>query len=172
MSQPTQRVLIIGAGGQLGTELAPELAKRFGPDNIIVSDLRKLDTPYINVELNVLDHTALEQTIVQYGVTQIYHLAAILSAKGEEDPQRAWQINMQGLMHVLELADKHALTRVFWPSSIAVYGPNTPKLAPQYGERDPETIYGITKLAGERLCAWYQTSKGAGCPQPALPRAH
>ncbi len=158
-STPT-RVLIIGAGGQLGTELAPTLAQQVGDENVILSDLRPLDTPYQSLELDVLDAEALEHTITTYGITQIYHLAAILSAKAEQNPKRAWHINMDGLMHVLDLAVKHRLDKVYWPSSIAVFGPMTPKTATQYCERDPETIYGITKQAGERLCAWYQKTHG------------
>jgi nucleoside-diphosphate-sugar epimerase len=152
------RVLVIGANGQIGTELAEALVQRLGPDAVITSDLAPTGrvAGIAHEALDVTDAAALTAVVERHRVTQIYNLAAALSATGEQHPQWAWQLNMTGLLNVLELARTHALQRVFWPSSIAVFGPSTPpEPATQTTVMDPTTVYGISKLAGERWCAWY-----------------
>jgi nucleoside-diphosphate-sugar epimerase len=159
----TTKILIIGANGQIGTELALELAQRHGFDNVITSDLAPQGrVPQLAHEmLDVTDAAALAATVKRHGITQIYHLAAALSATGEQHPMWAWDLNMKGLLNVLELARVQRLDKIFWPSSIAAFGPNTPAVdTPQTTVMDPTTIYGISKLAGERWCAWYHAKHG------------
>ncbi|MEM6358536.1 MAG: NAD-dependent epimerase/dehydratase family protein [Bacteroidota bacterium] len=156
------KVLVIGALGQLGSELIEALRRLHGEDNVVASDLRE---PTIKnglfEQLNVLDKQALEAIVNKYGITRIYHLAAILSAKGESDPKFAWDLNMNSLINVLEIAKEKKLDRIYWPSSIAVFGPNTPREnTPQHTIMDPNTIYGISKLAGERWCEYYHEKYG------------
>lgn len=163
MSQTTPRILIIGANGQIGSELTAALAARHGSDAVVASDVgphgRHAGVPYVS--LDVLDAAALSGCVVRHRITQIYHLAAALSARGEQNPTWAWRLNMDGLLNVLEVARHHGLERVFWPSSIAAFGPGTPAdPAPQHGVMDPGTVYGISKLAGERWCAWYHANHG------------
>lgn len=156
------RILIIGANGQIGTELAEELARRHGNDAVVTSDLAPAGrVPGLRHEaLDVTDAAALAAVVKRHGITQIYHLAAALSASGEQHPQWAWNLNMGGLLNVLELARTAKLERVFWPSSIAAFGPTTPATADQHTVMDPSTVYGISKLAGERWCAWYHAKHG------------
>jgi nucleoside-diphosphate-sugar epimerase len=159
----TTKILIIGANGQIGSELAALLAERHGNDNIITSDLAPEGrVPALRHEmLDVTDAGALAQVVKRHGITQIYHLAAALSATGEQHPMWAWDLNMKGLLNVLELARTQKLDKIFWPSSIAAFGPNTPAVdTPQTTVMDPTTIYGISKLAGERWCAWYHAKHG------------
>ena len=157
------KILIIGANGQIGTELAVELARLHGDSAVITSDL----TPQGRVRtlkhetLDVADAAALTTIVKRHHITQVYHLAAALSANGEKHPMWAWDLNMKGLLNVLELARLEKLDRVFWPSSIAAFGPCTPALdTPQTTVMDPTTVYGISKLAGERWCAWYHAKHG------------
>ncbi|MBV8380523.1 MAG: NAD-dependent epimerase/dehydratase family protein [Paucibacter sp.] len=157
------KILIIGANGQIGTELAVELAKRHGDASVVTSDLAPEGrVPQLTHEmLDVTDAGALSAVVERHGITQIYHLAAALSANGEKHPMWAWDLNMKGLLNVLELARARKLERVFWPSSIAAFGPCTPQLdTPQTTVMDPTTVYGISKLAGERWCAWYHAKHG------------
>ena len=153
------KILIIGAGGQLGSELTQALWSRYGKQNIIATDIK--DPGGIltqgNFEiLDVLNKKQLSEFIRKNEVTQIYHLAAVLSATGEKNPAFAWHLNMDGLIHVLDAAVEFRIEKIYWPSSIAVFGPNTPKnKTPQNTIMDPTTIYGISKLAGERWCNWY-----------------
>lgn len=159
----TTKILIIGANGQIGSELAVELAKRHGNDNVITSDVAPEGrVPALRHEmLDVTDAAALAAVVKRHGITQIYHLAAALSATGEQHPMWAWDLNMKGLLNVLELARTQKLDKIFWPSSIAAFGPSTPALdTPQTTVMDPTTIYGISKLAGERWCAWYHAKHG------------
>lgn len=153
------RILVIGACGQLGSELTNELGNIFGNDNVIASDISKPNAAIANFQfeqLDVMNANRLAEIIDNHGITQIYHLAAILSAKGEENPQWAWNLNMTGLLNVLELAKEKKLTKIYWPSSIAVFGPSTPREnTPQHTVMDPNTVYGISKLAGERWCEYY-----------------
>lgn len=150
------KILVIGANGQLGSELTIALREEYGADNVIASDL---NIPENNTEkfeiLDVLDNSRLTEIVNLYGITDIYHLAAMLSAKAEEHYQFAWDLNMKGLLNVLELA-KEKNIKVYWPSSIGVFGPSTPKEAtPQESYSDTNTVYGISKLAGERWCQYY-----------------
>jgi nucleoside-diphosphate-sugar epimerase len=159
----TPKILIVGANGQIGTELASALVARYGNDAVVTSDLAPAGR-VVGVHHEMLDATeasALTEIVERNGITQIYLLAAALSARGEQHPQWAWDLNMKGLLNVLELARTHKLERVFWPSSIAAFGPTTPRDAtPQKTVMEPSTIYGISKLAGEGWCAWYHRNHG------------
>ena len=159
------KILVIGAGGQLGTELTKVLADRYGNEAIIATDFQEAVRPKFNYcsfyTLNVLNKTELEAIIKTEGVSQIYHLAAILSAAGEKNPLQAWDLNMGGLLNVLEVAREYKIEKVFWPSSIAVFGPHSEKdQTPQNAFKDPNTIYGISKLAGEHWCEYYFNKYG------------
>jgi nucleoside-diphosphate-sugar epimerase len=162
-----ERILIIGANGQIGSELVVALAQRHGADNVLASDI-SLDNIYgaaRYTRLDVMDRGALMRLVADEGITQVYQLAALLSATGEQAPLKAWTLNMDGLLNILEVARERGEAgtplRVFWPSSIAAFGPNTPaENTPQYTVMDPTTIYGISKLAGERLCEYYHARYG------------
>ena len=159
------KILVIGAGGQLGTELTKALADQYGKDKVIATDFQesvKNKFDYCTFQtLNVMDKASLSSIVAQEGVTQIYHLAAILSALGEKNPVQAWDLNMGGLLNVLEVAREHQVEKVFWPSSIAVFGPNSDKdQTPQKAFKDPNTVYGISKLAGEHWCEYYFNKYG------------
>ncbi|SJN20261.1 UDP-glucose 4-epimerase related protein [Sphingobacterium sp. JB170] len=155
---------MIGANGQIGTELAVALRQKFGSENVITSDLREPRSPKegeIFEIINVLDKPALKALFEKYKPTQVYLLAAMLSATGEQYPMKAWDLNMNGLLNVLDLALELGIKKIFWPSSIAVFGPHSPKQnTPQYCIMDPNSIYGISKLAGERLCEYYHKKYG------------
>ncbi len=159
----TTRILIVGANGQIGTELTQALVDRHGPDAVITSDLAP-DGRVMGLRHEVLDATQateLTDIVERHQITQIYLLAAALSARGEQHPKWAWDLNMKGLLNVLELARTHKLERVFWPSSIAAFGPTTPRdQTPQKTVMEPTTIYGISKLAGEGWCSWYHRKHG------------
>lgn len=157
------KILIVGANGQIGTELTLALAERYGKQAVVTSDL----SPEGRVEdvchemLDACDGAALTEIVEQHGITQIYLLAAALSARGEQHPKWAWDLNMKSLLNVLELARTRKLERVFWPSSIAAFGPTTPRdMTPQKTVMEPGTVYGISKLAGEGWCAWYHRNHG------------
>ena len=154
-----EKILVIGASGQLGSELTIELSSIYGESNIIAADLHKSQNEEVHPIfelLNVIDKKHLIEIINKYRITQVYHLAAILSATGEKQPGLAWQVNIEGLMNVLDVSRDHKVKKVFWPSSIAVFGPNTPKVnTPQHTIMDPNTVYGISKLTGERLAEYY-----------------
>jgi nucleoside-diphosphate-sugar epimerase len=158
------KILVIGAGGQLGSELTQGLWGLYGKENVIATDIK--DPQGIlsqgNFEiLDVLKEKHLFEFIRKHAITQVYHLAAVLSATGEKNPKFAWHLNMDGLVHVLDAAVECKLDRVYWPSSIAAFGPTTPKdNTPQDTIMDPSTIYGISKLAGERWCEWYNQKHG------------
>ena len=159
-----ESIIIIGANGQIGTELAIALRKKFGAENVVTTDIREpqIKSPDENFEIaNVLDKNGLETLFQQYKPTQVYLLAAMLSATGEKYPEKAWELNMNGLLNVLDLAVSYKVSKILWPSSIAVFGPHSPKTnTEQYCVMDPNTIYGISKLAGERLIEWYQEHRG------------
>lgn len=160
-----QKTLILGASGQIGTELTLALRQVQDPDAVIASDIHKGDDALLESGpfevLDVLDAEALADVIHRNKVEVVYLLAAMLSAKAENQPERAWKLNMQSLFHVLEAAKEKRIEKVFWPSSIAAFGPGTPKeLTPQQTIMDPTTVYGISKLAGERWCAYYHKKFG------------
>lgn len=153
-----ERILVIGANGQIGSELVAALAGKFGAGNVIASDIAAHGPqhPVCYEPLDVLDRQRLAALVERHHITQVYHLAALLSATGEARPIQAWTLNMNGLLNVLELARERPRLRVFWPSSIAAFGPHSPALeTPQLAVMDPTTIYGISKQAGERLCEYY-----------------
>ena len=159
------KILVIGAGGQLGTELTKALVDQYGKDSVIATDFQesaKNKFDYCAFQtLNVMDKANLASIVTKEGVTQIYHLAAILSATGEQHTVEAWDLNMGGLLNVLEVARDHHIEKVFWPSSIAVFGPNSDKdQTPQQAFKDPNTVYGISKLAGEHWCEYYFNKYG------------
>ncbi|WP_462252753.1 NAD-dependent epimerase/dehydratase family protein [Ekhidna sp.] len=158
------KILIIGACGQLGTELTLKLREIKGKDNVIASDI--LDEPIALLsdgpyeKLNIMNKESFQIILEKYDIKQAYHLAAVLSAKGEQNPHFAWQLNMESLLTVLE-AGKNQLDKIYWPSSIAVFGPDTPKEnTPQNTIMGPNTVYGISKLAGERWCEYYHKQYG------------
>ena len=155
MSKPT--ILVTGAGGQIGTVLTEALRKRYGRNQVIATDIRPTSQPNgIFEQLDIMDRDRLNQLIQDYKITQIYHLVAILSANGEKDPLRTWKINMDSLFNVLEAARTHKIDRIFFPSSIATFGPNAPAFnTPQFSYLDPTTVYGISKVAAENWCNYY-----------------
>jgi nucleoside-diphosphate-sugar epimerase len=162
----TPKILIIGANGQIGSELTQALAQRYGAQSVITSDIaaqgraENMALGVRHLALDATDGDAIKAAVEAHAVTQIYLLAAALSARGEQHPGWAWDLNMKSLLHVLELARTHNL-RVFWPSSIAAFGPNSPKsMTPQRCVMDPTSVYGISKLAGEGWCAWYHRNYG------------
>jgi len=152
-------VLILGGLGQVGSELATGLKDIYGNDHVVVSDLKPdggpmVDGPY--EKLDVMDKDAIFSVIKKHKITHVYHLAALLSATAEKNPMFGWQLNMDSLLHVLNIAKENHISKVYWPSSIAVFGPGTPKKdTPQDTVMDPNTVYGISKLAGERWCEYY-----------------
>lgn len=156
-----ERILIIGAAGQIGSELTIELRKIYGNDNVFATDIKEASRDIMDGGpfqlLDVMDDKRLIHFIIRHKITQIYHLAAVLSGNAEKLPLQAWHINMDGLMNILEVAKMvDEVKKVFWPSSIAVFGPTTPRLnTPQLTVMEPTTVYGVTKLAGERWCEYY-----------------
>lgn len=159
-----ERIVIIGSNGQIGTELAAALRGRFGSQEVVTSDIRDpqvVDSSGPFERIDVLDKASLHNFFEKYRPTQVYLLAAMLSATGEKYPRQAWDLNVNGLLNVLDLSLEYNVRKVFWPSSIAVFGPNTPKTnTPQYTIMDPRTVYGISKLAGERICEYYHARYG------------
>jgi threonine 3-dehydrogenase len=155
-------ILIIGAGGQIGAVLTEALRTAYGADNVIATDLKPLTNQSGPSEvLDALDGAALEALVKKWRINQIYHLAAILSATGEKDPMWAWNINMTSLFNVLETARQHSLNKVYYPSSIAVFGREAAQLnTPQYEVLIPETVYGISKVAGENWANYYYRRYG------------
>jgi nucleoside-diphosphate-sugar epimerase len=160
-----EKILIIGAGGQIGVELTLALRSVYGNENVLASDIKdahpllKDNGPYAFV--NAMDANEIYTLIKKEGITQIYLLAALLSATGEKDPKKAWEINMQSLLQILDLAVQEKLTKVYWPSSIAVFGPTTPmQQTPQQTIVEPRTVYGISKYAGELWCQYYNQRWG------------
>jgi len=160
-----ESILVIGAGGQIGVELTAALRRIYGDFNVIAADLqippgtRDSAGPY--QQLDVMNKSALASFVAKNHVTQIYLLAAMLSATGEKHPEKAWQLNMQSLLHVLDVAVEKKVSKVFWPSSIAVFGPGAPaKDCPQDAPLVPATVYGISKAAGENWCKYYWKKHG------------
>src|SRR5690242_16387853 len=160
-----EKILVIGESAQIGVELTMALRKLYGNANVIASDLREQNPllegtgPYVS--LDVMNKEMLHVQVIRQGITQIYLLAAILSATGEKNPSLAWHLNMQGLLNVLDIAKEESLTKVYWPSSIAVFGPTSPKQnCPQHTIIEPTTVYGISKYAGEFWCNYYHLKFG------------
>ena len=159
------KVLIIGACGQIGTELTAKLRATYGVDNVVASDIRKLENDVVNNGIfevvNALDYNQIEHLIEKYEITDVYLMAALLSATAEKNPAFAWDLNMNSLFHVLNLAKAEKIKKIFWPSSIAVFGPTTPSQnTPQYTIMEPTTVYGISKQTGERWCEYYNKQYG------------
>jgi nucleoside-diphosphate-sugar epimerase len=158
----TETILIMGANGQIGLELAENLRGIYGENNVIAADIKELRNPAgIYEQLDVMDKNRMYEVIKKYKVTQVYLLAALLSATAEQKPKSAWNLNMEGLFNVLDAAKEGLIKKVYWPSSIAVFGPTTPREnTPQYTVMEPNTIYGISKQAGERFCEYYHEKYG------------
>ena len=160
-----EKILVIGASGQIGVELTLALRKIYGNANVVASDLRE-ENPLLHgtgpyVSLDVMNKEMLHVQVIRQGITQIYLLAAILSATGEKNPALAWHLNMQSLLNVLDIAKEEKLTKIYWPSSIAVFGPTSPKKdCPQKTVIEPSTVYGISKYAGEFWCNYYFNKYG------------
>ena len=156
------RILIIGSEGQLGSELSAFLKKKSDLDNIILADIKDNSSSNLTYKkLDALNFNELESLVIDNNIDEVYHLAAILSAKGEEDPMLTWDLNMNSLFNVLDLAKNRVIKKVFWPSSISVFGNNTPKVnTNQFSIKEPNTIYGISKLSGERWCEYYNVKYG------------
>lgn len=155
-----KKTLIIGAGGQIGTELVLELRNRFGNESVIAADLKETCPPKLAngpyIQLDILNREMVRNYIIENQITEVYLLAALLSATAEKNPDFAWKLNMEGLFTILDLAKEGHLKKIFWPSSIAVFGPTTPvDETPQFTIMEPTTVYGISKQAGERWCEYY-----------------
>lgn len=164
-SDTIERSLVIGASGQIGTELILKLGELHGAENVVAADIRPPASEELKnftyEHLNILNDEQLKEVIARHNITTVYLLAAMLSATAEQQPERAWDLNMVGLFNVLNLAKDKVIKKVFWPSSIAVFGPSTPsENTPQTTVCEPNTVYGISKLAGERWCEYYHTNYG------------
>jgi len=159
---PTETILILGANGQIGVELAENLRSVYGADHVISADIKNIVNPIgVYEQLDVMDRVRMYEIIKKYNITQVYLLAALLSATAEQNPKVAWDLNMKGLFNVLDAAKEGLIKKVYWPSSIAVFGPTTPQEnTPQYTIMEPNTIYGISKQAGERFCEYYHQKYG------------
>ncbi len=159
------KILIIGACGQIGTELTQKLRTIYGNENVIASDIRKLNIDVVNSGpfevVNALDFNQIEHLVEKHQIDEVYLMAALLSATAEKNPAFAWDLNMNSLFHVLNLAKAGKIKKIFWPSSIAVFGPTTPRHnTPQYTVMEPSTVYGISKQSGERWCEYYHNKFG------------
>jgi len=159
------KILIIGACGQIGSELTLKLRELYGTDNVIASDIRKGEQDVFKTGpfeiVDAMNYEQVETLVDKYKVDEVYLMAALLSATAEKNPAFAWDLNMNSLFHVLNLAKEGKIKKIFWPSSIAVFGPTTPKQdTPQYTIMEPSTVYGISKQAGERWCEYYFNKYG------------
>src|SRR5690554_6481714 len=160
-----KRILIIGASGQIGTELTVFLREKFGSHKVIASDIREGNQELMESGpfeiVDAMDYDAVEKLVIRYVITDVYLMAAMLSATAEKFPIRGWNLNMDSLFHVLRLAKEKKIEKIFWPSSIAVFGPSTPKTdTPQRTVMEPTTVYGISKQTGERWCEYYYNRYG------------
>ncbi|UAB81826.1 NAD-dependent epimerase/dehydratase family protein [Marixanthomonas sp. SCSIO 43207] len=160
-----KRILIIGACGQIGTELTHFLREKYGAHKVIASDIREGEEEMMNdgpfEVLDAMNYDALQDVVINYEITDVYLMAAMLSATGEKFPMKAWNLNMNSLFNVLNLAKEGKVNKVFWPSSIAVFGATTPKQdTPQRTVMEPSTVYGISKQTGERWCEYYNNKYG------------
>jgi nucleoside-diphosphate-sugar epimerase len=158
----SERILLLGSNGQIGTVLTQALQEKYGSENIIGSDLREPSIPISHFEIiDVTNRQLVDDFIGKYKPDHVYHLAAILSAKGESNPILTWDINVSGLLHVMDACLKHNVKRLFFPSSIAVFGKTTPRImTPQEAPLVPETVYGMSKVAGENWCNYYHKRYG------------
>jgi nucleoside-diphosphate-sugar epimerase len=150
-----RKILVIGASGQIGSELIPELREKYSTENVIVSDKEGNISEFV-IPLDILNKELISKTIEENEINTIFNLASILSASGEKNPLKAWDVNLNGLLNVLEISKDHNIDRIIWPSSIAAFGPSTPRVnTPNETILDPNTIYGITKVTGELLASYY-----------------
>ena len=170
-----RKILVIGAAGQIGSELVPALRTKYGSDNVIATGRRTKLPDIITksgpvIYLDALEKSTLAKTIYEYNIDTIFHMASILSATGEKMPQAAWNININGFMNVLEVARSYDIDRIIWPSSIAAFGPTTPREnTPNTTVLQPTTMYGITKVAGELLAEYYYKKNGLDTRSMRLP---
>ncbi len=160
-----KRILIIGASGQIGTELTVYLRSKFGSHKVIASDIREGSEEMMQSGpfeiLDAMDYEAIQEVVIRHEITDVYLMAAMLSATAEKFPMKGWNLNMNSLFHVLNLAKDKKIDKVFWPSSIAVFGPTTPKTnTPQCTVMEPSTVYGISKQTGERWCEYHHNRYG------------
>lgn len=175
MNTTFSKILVTGATGQIGSELVPFLRTKYGAVNVIagIHRNRGLSSPLADgpsVTVDAIDSAALERVILEHQVTDIYHLVGVLSARGEQDPDLAWQTNITSLKNILDLAVKHKIGKIFWPSSIAAFGPTTPRdQTPQQTVLEPSTMYGVTKVAGELLVNYYVKKFGLDARSLRLP---
>lgn len=160
----SETILILGACGQIGTELTVKLRKVYGNDNVIASDIREGNSEIMSGHFEIIDATdrdTIESVIKKYKVTQVYLMAAMLSATAEKNPMKAWELNMNSLLIVLELAKEKLINKIYWPSSMAAFGPTSPKInTPQQTIMEPSTVYGISKISGEHWCNYYHQKFG------------
>lgn len=170
-----RKILVIGSNGQIGSELVPELGRKYGTKNVISSDLKPLlrnQNPFdgIFVQLDVLDIKRIEEIIREYEINTIFHLASLLSVNGENNPIKTWDLNINGLFNTLEIGRKLGIKNIIWPSSIAVFGPTTPSVnTPNETILQPNTIYGITKVSGELLIQYFFKKYGLDVRSVRLP---
>lgn len=167
----SEKILILGSSGQIGTDLVETLRQKHGNENVIASDLRQPAAHILQAgpfeQVDATDRARLEEVVSKHGITQIYHLVAMLSATAEKMPMKGWDLNMESLFHTLEMLREKQFNRLYWPSSIAAFGPTTPKQdTPQSTVMDPGTVYGISKLSGELWCDYY--FKKYGCDVRSL----
>lgn len=154
------KIIVIGASGQIGSDLTLELRNRFGNENVVASDIKNAADDVMSSgpfeSLDVMDEGSVAAVFKKYDISKVYLLAAMLSGSAEKNPKKAWDLNMKSLLSILDMAKEGIIKKVFWPSSIAVFGPTTPKVnTPQLTVMEPSTVYGISKLAGERWCEYY-----------------
>jgi len=159
------KTIVIGASGQIGSDLTLELRNRFGNDNVIASDIKNAADDVMSSgpfeTLDVMDESGVAAVFKKHDISKVYLLAAMLSGSAEKNPKKAWDLNMKSLLSILDMAKEGLIKKVFWPSSIAVFGPTTPKQnTPQLTIMEPSTVYGISKLAGERWCEYYVNRYG------------
>ncbi len=156
-----EKILVTGGAGQLGSELILALRLKYGTENVILSDIKESNNDPNFMMLDILNKVRLREIVEDHGITQIYHLAAILSASGEWDPKKTWNVNMNGLISVLNLAKDGLIKKIFFPSTIAIHGQYTPKQnTPQFTDFSPSTVYGISKISGELWCNYYHNRYG------------